>query len=520
MKKIFLALFVSSISIHAATAFANESDSKIKKNLQATRQYYAQLISGTPGAQPRLAELTMLMTMLPKGGDIHHHYSGSIYAETYLDWVGQQGFCIYRDTYAPNTTNATNAANPTDIANKFEKYRIETRPAYINDANKACLKADSIRKDNVFFRELMSTWSIVDYEHQVLPQVPPDQHFFNTFGYFSSISKYSTNVGLNILKQQAKAENQQYLETMLKSAPSTDHPEFSPQIDALSKNSSKEEMFALFDKFANFLALDADAQKKIANYIQETAKDTAGIDDADFTLRIQTYVARNSAPSKVFSSLYTAFSASQNNPLIVGVNIVSAEHALVALRDYDLHMHMFAFLKQRFPKVRLSLHAGELVLGIAPPEHLQHHMRSAIQIAGADRIGHGVDIMHETNPDQLLAELKQRNVAVEINLTSNEFILGLKNQAHPVAMYLRHGTPIVISSDDAGVSRSNLSREYVLFTSRYAPSYDNLKNTVYNSIQYSFLSDADKKIQLRQLDQRFIKFEKAAAKLAQSAKSK
>jgi adenosine deaminase len=146
---------------------------------------------------------------------------------------------------------------------------------------------------------------------------------------------------------------------------------------------------------------------------------------------------------------------------------------------------MFAFLKQRFPKVRLSLHAGELVLGIVPPEHLQHHMRSAIRVAGAERIGHGVDIMHEANPDQLLAELKQRNVAVEINLTSNEFILGLKQQAHPVAMYLRHETPIVISSDDAGVSRSNLSREYFLFTSRYTPSYDTLKKTVYNSIRYS-----------------------------------
>ncbi|MFZ6800517.1 adenosine deaminase [Undibacterium sp. Di24W] len=508
MKKIIAAFCISAFALPMATAYAKDDakdDAKTKQNLQSTRQYYAQLIAGTPGAQVRLAELNMLMTMLPKGGDIHHHYTGSVYAETYLDWIGQQGFCVYRES---------------DLANKQEKFRIETRKAYITETNKTCLMADAIRKDNAFYRELISTWSVVDFDNHVHPQVAPDQHFFNTFGYFSPISKYSTNQGLTILKQQAKAENQQYLETMLKSAPITDHPEFSAKIDALQANSSKAEMLEAFGKLADFLAQDAGAQKKIADYVQETINDAAGIDDADFTLRIQTYVSRNSAPSKVFSSLFAAFAASQNNPLIVGVNIVGAEHALVAVRDYNLHMQMFAFLKQRFPKVRLSLHAGELVLGIVPPEHLQHHMRSAIQIAGAERIGHGVDIMHETNPDQLLAELKKRNVAVEINLTSNDFILGLKQQAHPVAMYLRHETPIVISSDDAGVSRSNLSREYFLFASRYTPSYDTLKKTVYNSIRYSFLSPSDKVIQLRQLDQRFVKFEAAAAKLALSAKSK
>lgn len=505
MKKIILALCVSAVSLPTAIAYASESDTGIKKNLQTTRQYYAQLIAGSQGAQTRLAELNMLMTMLPKGGDIHHHYSGSVYAETYLDWVGQQGFCIYRES---------------DSAKKQDKFRVESRAAYLTEENKTCLKADAIRKDNSFYRELISTWSVVDFANHVHPQVAPDQHFFNTFGYFSGIAKYSTNQGLKILKQQAKAENQQYLETMLKSAPITDHPELSAKLDALQSNSSKEEMVDAFTKFADFLTQDANAQKKIADYVQETVSDAAGIDDADFTLRIQTYVSRNSPPSKVFSSLYAAFAASHNNPLIVGVNIVGAEHALVAVRDYNLHMQMFAFLKQRFPNVRLSLHAGELVLGIVPPEHLQHHMRSAMQIAGAERIGHGVDIMHEANPDQLLAELKQRNVAVEINLTSNDFILGLKQQEHPVAMYLRHDTPFVISSDDAGVSRSNLSREYFLFASRYTPSYDTLKKTVYNSIKYSFLNSADKTIQLRQLDQRFVKFEAAVAKLARSAKTK
>lgn len=503
MKKIILAVCLSSIACYAS-AFENKvAASKLKQNRNATNHYYTQLIQSTNSAQPRLAELSMLMTMLPKGGDIHHHYSGSIYAETYLDWVGQHGFCVYRES---------------DAANKLEKFKVESRPAQIAAASKTCLSADAIRKDVNFYRELIAVWSVQDYEHQVHAQPAPDQHFFNTFGYFSGISKYSTNQGLQMLKQQAKAENQQYLETMLKSAPVTDHPELASKIDSLHSLSSQSEIQQAFTQYADFLANDTLAQTKIRDFVKELNTDAAGIDDAEFTLRFQTYVSRNSAPSKVFSGLYAAFAASHLNHLIVGVNIVGPEHGVVALRDYTLHMQMFAFLKQRFPQVRLAMHAGELKLGLVAPEHLQHHISGAVQIAGAERIGHGVGIMHERQADQLLAELKRRKVAVEINLSSNAFILGVQAQAHPVTLYLRHQVPIVISSDDAAVSRNNLSHEYFLFTSRYQPSYAVLKQTVYNSIHYSFLNPAEKTQQLRQLDQRFMQFEAAAAKLAASAK--
>src|SRR6185436_10418768 len=107
--------------------------------------------------------------------------------------------------------------------------------------------------------------------------------------------------------------------------------------------------------------------------------------------------------------------------------------------------------------------------------------------AGANRIGHGVDIAHETDAAELMAVMKQRPVVVEVNLTSNAFILGVKDEAHPVRLYARHGVPFVISTDDAGVSRTNLSGEYLLYASRYKPSYDELKRVVYNSIRYSFL---------------------------------
>ena len=55
---------------------------KVPRRIFATRLYYQQLLA--PNSN-RGAELNMLMTMMPKGGDIHHHYTGALYAETYLD---------------------------------------------------------------------------------------------------------------------------------------------------------------------------------------------------------------------------------------------------------------------------------------------------------------------------------------------------------------------------------------------------------------------------------------------------
>lgn len=195
--------------------------------------------------------------------------------------------------------------------------------------------------------------------------------------------------------------------------------------------------------------------------------------------------------------------------LIVGVNLVSPEDGAVSMRDYTLHMLMVADLHRRFPKVRYSLHAGELAMGMVRPELLRYHIRQAVEVAGAQRIGHGVDIAHEEQAIQLLEEMHQRDVAVEINLSSNEFILHVKNEEHPILFYYTHKVPVTISTDDAGVLRTDLTQQYVLLASRY-PSlrYSDIKGIVRNSINYSFLSPIDKQQKLKQLDDAFYYFEK------------
>lgn len=472
-------------------------------NYLATRDYYHELISG---AMPSIAELTLFTNQLPKGGDLHHHYSGALYVETYLDWVDESHFCICLD-------NACKGATKTgpEPAAKYEVVK--------NWKSGACASAVELRtqkKYSAFYRDLLKRWSDKDFANHFHEQSPPDQQFFDTFGFFGSVSDYSYQEGLQALKQRAIAENVLYLETMLKSAPAIDSPALAKTLNALSADSSDRETEAAFQAYFDFLANDPASKAAVEEYARSHEQAAVGINDGSFMLRFQTYVSRNSEPAKVFSGLYAAFAAANQSPLIVGVNMVGPENGYIAMRDYSLHMKMLRFLKQRFANVKLALHAGELVLGMVPPEGLKHHINEAVVIAGADRIGHGVDIVHEAAAYQLLDLMKSRNVAVEINLTSNAFILGVENEAHPLALYRQQAVPFVISTDDAGVSRNNLSDEYLQFTSRFRPSYEELKEAVYNSLRYAFLADAEKRQLLRDLDRRFAIFEEQIADRVQS----
>ncbi|WP_199153972.1 hypothetical protein [Chromobacterium sp. ASV23] len=456
-------------------------------NYQATRDYYQQLVSNGG----RLAELGLLMNMMPKGGDLHHHYTGALYVETYLDWVDKQQYCIYRATLKIETKPQQAAAQP----------------------GNECMSAEQLKEDNGLYRKLLTVWSDKDFYNHSHDQPPPDKQFFDTFGYFGAAAGYSPREGLQLLKARAKAKNLQYLETMLRGAPAGDNSKLAAALDNLPAGMSADQIDQALGQAMDKLAADAATQDMIQQYRQQLAGYAQGMDDADFTLRFQTYVSRNNSPSATFAALYAGFAAAHGNPLVVGLNIVGPENGIVAMRDYALHMRMIHFLKQRFPDVKLALHAGELVLGMVPPEGLRDHIRLAVELAGANRIGHGIDISHEEEADRLLAEMRRRDVAVEINLTSNEFILGVQGASHPVLLYRRYGVPFVISTDDEGVSRSDIGNEYLLYASRYKPSYEELKRTVYRSIRYSFLSPADKTRQLRQLDGRFASFEARVAAL-------
>jgi aminodeoxyfutalosine deaminase len=104
------------------------------------------------------------------------------------------------------------------------------------------------------------------------------------------------------------------------------------------------------------------------------------------------------------------------------------------------------------------IHAGE----IGGPEKI----REAIQLLGVERIGHGIAAIHDLELMNLLAE---RKIPLEIcpasNITTGALARQLQREAaqiedHPLPSLLRHGIPVVLSTDDPAMFHTTLRTEY------------------------------------------------------------
>ena len=111
------------------------------------------------------------------------------------------------------------------------------------------------------------------------------------------------------------------------------------------------------------------------------------------------------------------------------------------------------------------------------PKHVDIH----------ERIGHGVDVMYEKDPYSLLKEMAAKHVMVEICLTSNDGILGVRGADHPFPIYRKYGVPAALATDDEGIARIDLTHEFKRAIQTYALKYPDVKHLVRRSVEPSFL---------------------------------
>jgi len=206
------------------------------------------------------------------------------------------------------------------------------------------------------------------------------------------------------------------------------------------------------------------------------------------TVRYLYQVLRGLPRATVFAQILLGFELAQADPRFVGLNLVMPEDWYVPMHDFDLHMKMIDYLHTLYPKVHISLHAGELSMGLVPPDGLRSHIRKSIELGHAERIGHGVSVMDEDDALGLLKEMAQKKVLVEICLTSNDLILGVAGANHPLPVYIQHGVPVTLATDDEGVSRTDMTHEYLRAVATYDLPYPELKRMARLSLEHSFLS--------------------------------
>ena len=434
------------------------------------------------------AALTAFFSQMPKGGDLHNHYAGSIYAESILKQA------IAEDFFLNMQTMAVSKFKP--VAGSWEQFST----------------LQSVGQLDRYKQKIMQKWSVKDYNNL---DYPSDKLFFESFEKFWPAADDHFEQGLLELKNRAIKENLSYIETQMTPVifemKSEDLDVYNVRLRQIASGHNEKAIMQMFDTLYNaFMQRGAreDAENFNKDFIAKL-HNSLMIDDDHFTMRYQNFVLRFMDPVTLFKNLVVSFISADSSPLIAGVNIVSPEDGEVSMKDYWLHMLMFKYCHSHYPDVKYTLHAGELTLGLVQPEELTWHINAAVYTAGANRIGHGVDIPYEVNCYDLLRYMSKNKIPVEINLTSNEFILKVKDDRHPITLYKEFGVPIVISTDDPGILRTNMTEQYVLLAKRYKTiTYADIKQFVYNSITYSFIKeDAVKTQLLKDLDARFKTFE-------------
>jgi adenosine deaminase len=400
--------------------------------------------------------LRAFLAAMPKGGDLHNHPDGAVYAERIIDWAVADGACVdATDTlFEPPCASGASPLAPHLAASGYRDRLI----------------------DALSTRE-------VDKE----PISGHDQ-FFQTFDRFENVESRHRAQELAETTRQAAYDHVSYLELMLTFGgdaltAATQGVRYDGDLGALRRGLETHGKMdrALAQARAQVDALERE-RRRLLGCDRDSHTAACGV-----TVRYLMQVIRALPPETVFAQTLLGFDLVKSDPLVVGINYVAPEDGPVALRDYALHMRMIAALHARDPQVPVTLHAGELTPGLVPPDALQDHIRQAVEVAGARRIGHGVDVMDERDPFALLAEMRARHILVEINLTSNDVILGVRGDAHPFPIYLAHGVPTALSTDDEGVSRIDLTHEYVRAVQTYGLGYGTLKTLARNSLEYAFL---------------------------------
>jgi len=406
--------------------------------------------------------LRAFLYRMPKGGDLHNHLSGAAYAEANIRAGASRGMCVH--------PVAATVGEPPCVA--------PMRPL-----------SDALR-DAGLNKTLVNAWSMRDF-------IPTNgnsghDHFFAAFSRFGGVAK-PWDMAAEVV-DRAGRQRMRYVELMitfqgkavadltekvLKTTPWTDNP-------------------AAFEAALMAAGLPAvvEAAKRDIDSLEQQMRATMGCGTATagpgcgVVVRWLQQVTRTAARPRVFAASLFGMLLAKADQRVVGIDFVAPEDHPVALADYTAQMRMLDYLHGRMPQANVSLHAGELTLGLVRPEDLLFHIRQAVELGHAKRIGHGVDVMYEEDAFGLVREMAQRRVAVEVNLTSNAQILGVSGADHPFPVYLAAGVPVVLSTDDEGIERIDRTHELQRAVMTYGLGWDALIALERNTLEYAFVAGA------------------------------
>ena len=399
---------------------------------------------------------------MPKGGDLHHHSSGSNlptwWYELALNKKKNGGYTYFTRT----KTTLCNGYGQNEFGFSPQSLTFHT----ISQSNYN--KLNTCEQDKYTALRNLNDTEIEAWKNSIWLDKPHEgrDEFFET--HWQRLNDLTANpyIAAEMLVKNMKAfgkEGLLYLEAQL-------NPNQKTKVDGSSY--TQEEVL-----------------KIVTDRLSQPDAIYTGV-----TVRLQ-YALLRFLPNaeQALTSMYKF--VSQHPDIYVGVNMVGREdnpkghplRFLPTLRE----------LRKHYPAVNLSIHAGE-------SEAPNFNIRDSL-LLGAKRIGHGVNLLDDP---QTLLLMRHSQYLIEVNLISNlklGYISDLKD--HPFPEFMRLGIPIALSTDDRGMWHSNMTDEFFVAVKHFNLSWAEVTKLSKNSLSFGFLDKNTKQELLTKFDKKITIFE-------------
>ena len=442
-------------------------------------------------AKKNESELIAFLHKMPKGADLHNHPGGAIYGESVVDSAVSNDFLFDRQEKAFIEMSADLLAASRD--------RYFSSRDIVGDFWKTCEVLDGLAMRNFEKQEEVRA-----------------THFFRAFDRYGK-ARPEKDAQFDELIRRAISQRIGYMELMTTppgfetSADVEAYKHFQASLDQrvagiLNSDEYRDISPDLSLDIAFTLTLSRGTMPKNAIGKGFVFKKDAGGFGITITPGWESYLAKSGDFADAYGKSFRADvrsamervqalrkgESASGDLRVYGITILSAEDSWISRHFFDMQMQIIS--DERHDQSRnmgglyFNLHAGELTLEYSPYEPLRNRISRTIEWGGAKRIGHGISIAWEDNTYDLLQKMRKEKIAVEICLTSNEKILDVHGrEGHPFMLYMRAGVPMVLCTDDEGISRSNLTMEFAKAAKWFGLSYGQMKWLAFNSLEYSFL---------------------------------
>lgn len=166
--------------------------------------------------------------------------------------------------------------------------------------------------------------------------------------------------------------------------------------------------------------------------------------------------------------------AIDNRDTFVGLDLADNEEG------FDSKPFAPFFRRAKMAGMGITVHSGE-----APHPKAASWVMDAIEVLGADRIGHGVQIYRD---EKIMAEVRDRGVVLELCPTSNMLTNAVPNlKDHPLKKLFDFGVRVTINTDDPGIFNTNMNREYRLAKEVIGLTTENLEACSQTAAETSFI---------------------------------